>query len=266
MTIISMADKNDREQSATQRRIYGIPLARTCPCAVVRQLPWILLGDGPVKLYCDTANLPEIERALSWGFVQGITTNPSHVRKEVAAAPLGHLRRIAESIDRAGVDAQLHVQGMSTDPAELERQTRVLVDEVSCKSLVVKIPCTWDNMPVIRSLAKDGIQVNCTAIMTAGQALVAANAGARYISLFAGKMSDAGMNPTATIAAAAPLVGECGSEVIVGSIRRAYDIIDFALAGAHIVTAPERFLRLIVDHPTSAQALAMFAADFLPLT
>ncbi|MFI7131025.1 transaldolase family protein [Nonomuraea sp. NPDC050153] len=219
-----------------------------------------------MKLFADSANIAELESVLTRGLVRGVTTNPTTLKAETAGDPVSHLRKIVGLLEKDGREFPLSVQVMARTPDEMSRHARVISDALGYKSLIVKIPCEWDSLRVIHDLTANGAQVNATACMTVAQGLLAAQAGARYVSFFAGKMSDAGMDPRRVIADTAPLIQEHGTEIIVGSLRRAYDVTDFASAGAHVVTVPPRFFGLLAEHPKTAEAVDLFAECFLPLS
>lgn len=218
-----------------------------------------------MKLFVDSADLAEIAEALDRGIVQGITTNPIWLGEQVRNEPIRHLRKIRDLLIARGLELPLSVQVMTTDPGEISSQALILANELSYDRLAIKIPCDWAALEIIHDLAGRGLQINCTACMTTGQALLAAAAGARYVSLFGGKMSDAGIDPVSVVSDAVPLVGRHRAELIVGSLRSTYDITRYAMAGAHIVTASPRFLRQLSEHFKTGEAVDLFAAAFLPL-
>jgi transaldolase len=217
-----------------------------------------------VKLFLDSADLAEIDGALARGVACGVTTNPILIKPDPEGGVISLLRAIVEFLEKDGHDFPLSFQVMARTPEEISRQARFVCDQLDYKSLVVKVPCGWESLRVIHELAADGMQINATACMTAAQGLLAAQAGARYVSFFAGKMSDAGLDPRQVIAEAAPLVSEHGAELIAGSLRRAFDVTEFARAGAHITTVPWRYFELLAEHPKTVEAVDLFAERFQP--
>ncbi|MCK2213739.1 hypothetical protein MF672_008055 [Actinomadura sp. ATCC 31491] len=218
-----------------------------------------------MKLFLDSADPAEIEQALERGLIEGVTTNPSVLRAATGTSSMTQLKKIARLLGDHPPHLPFSVQVMADSPEETVRQALSVADELAYKSLVIKVSCGWEALRAVHRLARDGFQVNVTACMTTAQGLLAAAAGARYVSFFAGKMSDAGMDPRTVVAQSVPLLEKHGVEVILGSLRRSYDVTELALAGAHVVTVPWRFLRPLAEHPKTAEAIDLFAADFQPL-
>ncbi|WP_165495008.1 transaldolase family protein [Actinomadura roseirufa] len=218
-----------------------------------------------MKIFFDGSDLHEIGAVLERGLARGITTNPTQISEQAAGRPLHHIQRIVRLVEQRDLELPISVQVMAHDPGDIEYQARRIIDEVAYKQLVIKIPCSWELLPVISRLAGDGVPVNCTACVTVSQSLIAASAGARYVSLFCGKMSDAGLDPATVIAEAAPLVEKQGGELIAASLRRSFDVPVFARAGAHITTLPLRYLEPLAAHPKTVEAVDLFARNYVPL-
>ena len=136
-----------------------------------------------MKLFADTANLQEVEQALKRG-MQGITTNPAIVANEPKGDFIGHIREIVSLIRRWGPDVPLSVEVFSQDPEEIIRQAHQFRHDLGYENLVIKVQVGWDELYVIRELKMKGFAVNCTCCMGINQAVLAAQAGARYVSLF----------------------------------------------------------------------------------
>ena len=146
-----------------------------------------------MKIFIDSANLMEIEEALQRGFPAGITTNPSILAKEPKCNFKDHIRKIIQLLQKQGYDIPLSVEVFSSDPAEMIRQADEFVQSFGdYANLNVKVPIGWDEMRVIHELRKRGIKVNCTCCMSFNQAIMAARAGANYVSLFYGRIRDIG--------------------------------------------------------------------------
>lgn len=145
----------------------------------------------PMKLFVDTANLKDIEEALKRGFVQGVTTNPSLLAKEPKANFEEHMKKIVELIKRYNPNAHLSVEVVSRDPGEILQQAKHFKKTFELESLSIKVHIGWDELTVIRELSKEEISVNCTACMKLTQAVMAANAGAEYVSFFYRRIKDA---------------------------------------------------------------------------
>ena len=218
-----------------------------------------------MKVFLDSARLDEIEAAVTRGCVAGVTTNPTFLQEEAGSAPLAHLRRAVAMLRPPGLP--LCVQVMTTVPGEMVRQAILIRDELEYDGLVVKIPCGWDELAAVAELARRGIAVNGTACMSATQALMAAAAGARYVTLFYGKMSDAGIDAGAVVEdVARELDGPgAGCELLVASIRRTYDVHECLRRGAHAVTVAFRLLPGLCAHPKTVEAVRGFAESFVPL-
>src|SRR3989344_5261701 len=145
-----------------------------------------------MKLFVDTANLTDIESAFRRGFVEGVTTNPSLLAKEPKTKFELHIGEIVNLIRKYKDGAHLSVEVFSNDPDEILRQAKNFIKVFNYPSLSIKIQIGWDELEVIHKLAKEGVAVNCTACMTVSQAVMAAQAGAKYVSLFWGRIRDGG--------------------------------------------------------------------------
>lgn len=239
-----------------------------------------------MKLFVDTANLKDIEEALKRGFVRGITTNPSLFAKEPKGNFTGHVGKIVELIKQYQPDAHLSVEVFSGDPKEILRQAETFQETFQHSQLSIKIPIGWNELEVIRKLSQKGFSVNCTCNMSVSQALMAAAAGASYVSLFWGRISDGGKHPDwtkeklALIKKGAMKMEDFDpayvvrtvrsmldasypeTEIIVGSIRDGIDVINAGLAGAHIVTVPPKFFHDMISHFKTDEVVNQFLKDF----
>jgi len=245
------------------------------------------------KFYIDTANLDEIKGALSRGF-QGVTTNPSLLAKEPKGNYMAHLGKVAD-LCRAypladGSLPSLSVEVFSSDKKEMVTQAREFSKALKYPNLAVKIHVTHqgnDNLDVIRELSREGIAVNCTACMSAYQAVLAAAAGSKYVSLFWGRIKDAGniepkfashraeilekkilhendFNPATVVSETRSILDMHypKSKIIAGSIRSALDIKGASLAGAHVVTVPPKFVPQMMGHYKTEEVVTQFLSDF----
>jgi transaldolase len=218
-----------------------------------------------MKIFVDSANLLEIEEALERGFPSGITTNPSILAKEEKADFREHINKIIELVQRYGYDIPLSVEVFSTRPEEMITQAEDFVRHFGhYPKLNVKIPVGWDELAVIRELRLRGIPVNCTCCMSYGQAMMAAAAGANYVSLFYGRIRDIGYDAAAVVRDVRATFRERAvpCEIIVGSIRHIADISEAFRSGADIVTVPPKFFRAMVTHPKTDEAVKQFVTDF----
>jgi transaldolase len=216
-----------------------------------------------MKLFVDSANLDDLRQALARGFVAGVTTNPSILAREQGVDFADHLHAIVELLRAHGGDLPLSVEVFVEDPAEMLDQALKFVALFDYPGLSVKVPVGWAELGVIAELRRRDIAVNCTCCMTFSQAYMAALAGARYVSLFWGRIRDIGGDPHAVVeqTARAFRAGGIRSEIIVGSIRHFQDVDAALLAGADIVTVPPQFFPQMVQHPKTTEAVQQFLAD-----
>lgn len=239
-----------------------------------------------MKIFIDTANLTDIEEGLKRGFAQGITTNPSLLAKEPKSSFTEHIHKIIALIDQYQPGTHLSIEVFSKDPKEMIAQAKEFMSEFNYPSLSIKVQVGWNELEVIRELTQAGISVNCTACMTVTQAIMAARAGAKYVSLFYGRIRDGGVDedfkavreelltkkaldmkdfdPNWVVSSTRQLLdtGAINSEIIVGSIRSVLDIRDAALAGAHIVTIQPKFFKDMSSHYKTEQVINQFLSDF----
>lgn len=241
-----------------------------------------------MKLFVDTANLKEIESTLRRGFVRGITTNPSLLSKEPKSAFEEHIKKIIELIKEHQPGIHLSVEVFSTDPDEIFRQAKRFEETFKYHWLSIKVQVGLNELEVIRELARKGFSVNCTCCMTVNQAVMAAAAGAKYVSLFVGRIRDGGIDaegkfsreldiglrnqafteedfdPFAVIAMTRVILDKSYPEVqiIAGSMRSANDVKMSGLAGAHIVTVPPKFFPDMITHFKTDEVIKEFLTNF----
>lgn len=223
-----------------------------------------------MKIFADTANLREIEEALKRGFIRGVTTNPSLLSQEPKDNYLVHIARIVELLNRyqgsygEGIRLHLSVEVFSRDTAEIIRQAQEFSEKLNYRHLSVKVQIGWDELEAIARLSKSGFSVNCTCCMSVNQAVMAAAAGARYVSLFWGRIRDGGADPFLVVSDAKELLQKDypNVEIIVGSIRQITDITDAGLAGADIVTVPPKFYPQMIGHFKTDEVVNQFLTDF----
>jgi transaldolase len=214
-----------------------------------------------MEIFADTADLKEIRSWLDFGVIDGATTNPSIL----LAAGVYDLRLGAQQIAEVLGDKPVCVEVVTDDTKEMHRQAIEIAGWAP--NIVVKIPViTTEGEPclgVISSLTRAGVKVNATACMSFNQALLAAKAGATYVSLFAGRISDEGADASEAVRRTAAWLKawDMPTKIIVGSIRETVNVQDAALAGAHVVTVPPKFLRQMIDHKYSRFTVAQFLAD-----
>jgi transaldolase len=218
-----------------------------------------------VKLFVDSANLVEIEAALERGFASGVTTNPSILAKEEQRDYRELIRDIITLLQKHGDPVPLSVEVFTTDLDQMIRQAEQFVQDFGdYDGLAIKIPVGWDELRVIHALSSRGIPVNATCGMALNQAVMALDAGARYISLFWGRIRDVGYDAGQVVSDVRGVMDRAGtsSEIIVGSIRHMMDVNQAILAGAHIVTVPPPFFPKMCEHPKTTEAIDQFVTDF----
>lgn len=215
-----------------------------------------------MQIFIDSANYEDVAHWLRQGVVDGVTTNPSIMLKDLVYDLQEGSRRLARLI---GPDRPLSVEVTTPDPSEMIDQAREFVRWAP--NIVVKIPVITDEgescLEAIKTLSESGISVNCTAILSFNQAILAAKAGAQYISIFAGRVADEGNEPATVIRNVRSWLDQWNSRsrIIVGSIRTVMDIQAAALAGAHIITIPPQFLPRMLDHKYSRETVRQFNED-----
>ncbi len=218
-----------------------------------------------MKLFADTANLQEIEEALQRGFISGITTNPSILAKEPKGDYRAHIRKIINLCEKYKVCIPLSVEVFTADPLKMVVQAEEFIHHFGdYQGLNVKVPIGWDELGVIHELRQRGIRVNCTCCMAFNQAVMAASAGANYVSIFYGRIRDTGADAFQVVQRVRQVFKESGvqAEIIVGSIRHLYDVNDALLAGADIITIPSKFFKPMTQHPKTDEAVQQFLTDF----
>ena len=217
-----------------------------------------------MNIFIDTANLNDIEEGLSRGFISGITTNPSLMSKEPKTDFVKHIKNIVDLCKKYDSIIPLSVEVFTEDPKKMISQGNELVKEINYDNINIKIPIGWDELIAIKELSKSGIRVNATCLFNEAQCALAANAGAKYVSLFMGRTKDIGVEPLGVIQNTRLLLDDSNTnaEIIIGSIRHERDIIDSFIAGAHIVTADPKFFPKMSSHPQTTKSVEGFMNDF----
>jgi transaldolase len=214
-----------------------------------------------VKIFLDSADFKEVEKWLRQGVIDGVTTNPSIMFKDGVYDFEEGARKIASLI----AHRPLSVEVTTNEQEEMVRQARQFA--TWAENVVVKIPVVNEYgescLGVVHTLSQEGIRVNSTAILSFNQAMLAAKAGATYVSIFGGRIADEGNDPAVVIRNVREWLKEWTfpTEIIVGSIRTAMDIQNAALAGAHIITIPPPFLPKIIDHKYTRETVRQFNQD-----
>ena len=213
-----------------------------------------------MKFFLDTANLADIREAVELGVLDGVTTNPSLMAKEGVRgvdSMFGHYRHICEL-----VDGDVSAEVISTDYAGILREGEVLAD--LHPNIVVKVPMVRDGIKAIRYFADKGIKTNCTLIFSAGQALLAAKAGATFISPFIGRLDDINLDGLELISDIRQVYDNYGFEtqILAASIRTANHVTQCALIGADVITAPPAVIKGLASHVLTDKGLEQFMKDW----
>jgi len=214
-----------------------------------------------LRIFLDSASVSEIENWLGEGVVDGVTTNPSIMFKD----RVFDLEEGARYIARIIGNRPLSVEVTSNHRAEMLSQARSF--SRWAPNIVVKIPIINEfgesSLGVISTLKEEGIAVNATAILSFNQSILAAKAGATYVSIFAGRVADEGNDPSLVIRNVRQWLDAwaLSAEIIVGSIRSVMDIQNAALAGAHVITIPPQFFSKMLDHKYTRETVKQFNLD-----
>ena len=214
-----------------------------------------------MEIFIDSANIAEIEKWLKMGVIDGVTTNPSIMFKDGVYDAEAGAKEIAALVEPRPVSVEVTTNNLD----EMLTQARGFASWAP--NITVKIPqITQDGIPcygVIRQLESEAIKVNATIAMSLGQVILAAKAGATYISIFAGRVADEGGNAHEVIRNSVDWLErwKYKSKIIVGSIRGAIDIQQAAIAGAHIITIPPQFLTRMADHKFTRATVEQFITD-----
>ena len=209
-----------------------------------------------MKIFIDTANLDQIKEINSWGIVDGVTTNPSLIAKEGVDVKT-RIKEIAEI-----VDGPISAEAMSMIADEMVKEGRELAK--IHPNVVIKLPMCIETLKATSKLREEGIRVNVTLIFSAQQALLAAKAGAAYVSPFVGRLDDIGEYGTDLISNIVQIYSnyDFDTEIIAASIRHPVHVLDVSLAGCDIATIPYDVLKKMVSHPKTDEGIQKFIADY----
>ena len=209
-----------------------------------------------MKIFIDTANIEQIKEVNSWGILDGVTTNPSLIARENK-----DFSTLVKEIC-AIVNGPISVEAVNTMAAEIVPEARKIA--AGNKNIVVKIPMTEEGLKATKILSSEGIKINMTLIFSANQALLAAKAGARYVSPFVGRLDDIGQNGMDLIAEIMDILEnyEFDCEVIVASVRDPIHVTEAARLGAHVATIPYDVLKKMFKHPLTDSGIEKFLKDW----
>lgn len=211
-----------------------------------------------MDLFIDTAKVEEIREANDMGIICGVTTNPSLIAKE--GRDFNEVIREIVSIVDGPISGE--VKATTTQAAEMVKEGRAIA--AIHPNMVVKIPMTAEGLKACKVLAEEGIKVNMTLIFTANQALLAARAGAAYVSPFLGRLDDISVRGIDLIREISEMfsIADLDTEIIAASVRNPIHVTDCALAGADIATVPYKVIEQMIKHPLTDQGIEKFQADY----
>ncbi|HHW37733.1 MAG TPA: fructose-6-phosphate aldolase [Bacillales bacterium] len=210
-----------------------------------------------MKFFIDTANIDEIREANALGVLDGVTTNPSLVAKENVSFH-DRLKEIAAEVTQGSISAEV----ISLKAEEMIAEGKELA--AIAPNITIKVPMTPDGLKAVAAFKKLGIKTNVTLIFSANQALLAARAGASYVSPFLGRLDDIGHDGLALIEQIANIfaIHDIDTEIIAASIRHPMHITEAALKGAHIATVPFKVIMQLFNHPLTEAGIEKFLADW----
>jgi len=214
-----------------------------------------------MKLFIDTADIKEIEEAVDWGIISGVTTNPTLVSVHGKVDFKAHIQQICELV-QGPVSAEV----VSLDAESMLKEAR----EIATWSphVVVKVPMTAEGMKATKVLSREGIKTNVTLVFSPNQALLAALAGATYVSPFVGRLDDAGQNGMDMVAEIVRMFRGYSypTQVLAASIRHPMHCVDAARVGADVATLPFKVLKQMFRHPLTDSGIERFLADWKKVT
>ena len=213
-----------------------------------------------MKFFIDTANLKEIETAQSWGILDGVTTNPSLMAKEGIKGQDNILKHYVDICNI--VDGDVSAEVIALDFDGMIREAEILAS--LHKNIVVKVPMTKDGIKAVKHLSGEGIKTNCTLVFSAGQSILAAKAGATYVSPFVGRLDDISADGIALIGQMVNIFNaqEYKTQILAASLRHPLHIVQCAEIGADVVTCPFKSIEQLFHHPLTDIGLEKFMEDY----
>ncbi|WP_044935962.1 fructose-6-phosphate aldolase [Pseudobutyrivibrio sp. LB2011] len=213
-----------------------------------------------MKLFVDTGKIEDIKKANDLGVICGVTTNPSLIAKEGGRSQEEILKEIASIVD-GPISGE--VKATTVDAEGMIKEGREIA--AMHPNMVVKIPMTAEGLKAVKVLSAEGIKTNVTLIFSANQAILAANAGASYVSPFLGRLDDINMPGIDLIRDIAEIFDIYGydTEIIAASVRNPIHVTDCALAGAHIATVPYHVIEQMINHPLTTAGIEKFQKDYV---
>ena len=213
-----------------------------------------------MKLFVDTGKIEDIKKANDLGVICGVTTNPSLIAKEGGRSQEEILKEIASIVD-GPISGE--VKATTVDAEGMIKEGREIA--AMHPNMVVKIPMTAEGLKAVKVLSAEGIKTNVTLLFSANQAILAANAGATYVSPFLGRLDDINMAGIDLIRDIAEIFDIYGydTEIIAASVRNPIHVTDCALAGAHIATVPYSVIETMINHPLTTAGIEKFQKDYI---
>ena len=213
-----------------------------------------------MKFFIDTANLDQIKEAQAFGVLDGVTTNPSLMAKEGIAGQDNILKHYVDICE--AVDGDVSAEVVSTDLAGMIKEGEALA--TLHPQIVVKIPMIEDGVKALKYFSDQGIRTNCTLVFSAGQALLAAKAGATYVSPFIGRLDDISSDGLSLIEEIREIYDnyEFSTQILAASVRHTMHVIDCAKIGADVMTGPLSSIKGLLKHPLTDIGLAKFLEDY----
>ena len=211
-----------------------------------------------MKLFIDTANVEEIKKANDLGVICGVTTNPSLIAKE--GRDFFEVVKEITSI----VDGPISAEVISLEADKMVEEAKEIIAKINNKNVVIKIPMCAEGLKATKILTQMGIKTNVTLIFSAAQALLAARAGATYVSPFVGRIDDIGATGMDLIKDIVEifLVHDIKTEIIAASIRNPVHVVDAARAGSNIATVPYKVIEQMISHPLTTNGIEKFLKDW----
>ncbi len=219
--------------------------------------PIILFLEESMKIFIDSADIKEIREVHSWGILDGVTTNPTLIAKTG--------KKFDECVKEITglVDGPISVEVISQDASGMVNEGRELA-KINKKNITIKIPCTPEGLKVVKMLAADGIKTNMTLVFSPSQAVLAAKAGATFVSPFVGRLDDISHFGMEIVRDIVNIYKNYNfkTEIIVASIRHPLHFVEAAKMGAHIATCPYSVLFLLAKHPLTDIGIKKFLEDY----
>ena len=209
-----------------------------------------------MEFYIDTADVAQIKKYWDMGVIDGVTTNPSLIARTGR-----NFREVVQEIT-AIVKGPISVEAVSSKAEDLVKEARSLVE--FGEHVVVKIPMTDEGLKAVKELSRLGIRTNVTLVFSSSQALLAAKAGATYLSIFVGRLDDRGQEGIDVVYEVCQMLSnyDMPTKVITASVRHSRHVVDAALAGSHVATVPPDIIDKMLKHPLTDDGLRLFAQDW----